>query len=102
MPATSRQTICRAVSTRYIVQRRLAVSLIVGLTPSVSGPGASKRNIRFAVTPVFGSSATSSTRIPRPPSHWESDLQNSSVEGSASMSRSTVAPVVLRPLMDSK
>ena len=52
--------------------------------------------------PSRGSTATVSTTIPIPPSHWVSERQNSTDRGRASMSVRIVAPVVVNPDIVSK
>src|SRR5215208_5732164 len=57
---------------------------------------------RAAPTPIVGATATKRTTIPSPPSQWVM-LRQKSIDGvSASITASSVAPVVVKPLIDSK
>ena len=51
--------------------------------------------------PTAGSTATTNTMTPIPPSHWVIDRQNSTPSEAASIGRRTVAPVVVNPDTDS-
>ncbi len=86
-----------------------AVWRICGWSPSGEGPGASTWNSRLPPTPRDGSTATNSTTMPSPPSHWVNARHSSRPGGTASMSQPLagsparmVAPVVVRPLIASK
>ena len=64
---------------------------------STSGPGSSDSNIWRPPTRSRGRTASASTMIPIPPSHWLSCRQMRSERSSASTSATTVAPVVVKP-----
>ena len=101
-PATSNRTICRAVNPRYMVQSRRAVSAILGVIRSGEGPGTSARSRFIPPAPRRGRMATKRAMIPMPPSQWEKLRQKSIPRGKASTSANIVAPVVVKPDMDSK
>jgi hypothetical protein len=70
---------------------------LVWVSPETSAPSR-----RAAPTPMTGATATKSTTIPMPPSHWVM-LRQKSIEGvSASISGRSVDPVVVNPLIASK
>ncbi len=65
--------------------------------PDISAPSK-----RAAPTPSNGATATKSTTIPMPPSQWVM-LRQKRIDGVwAPMSESSVAPVVVNPLIASK
>ena len=69
----------------------------VSVTPETSAPRS-----RAAPNPGVGATATMRTTIPISPSHWLI-LRHERMEGvSASISESSVAPVVVKPLITSK
>ena len=51
--------------------------------------------------PIFGRSASVSTRTPMPPIHWVRLRQNKRPFGSVSKAAKSVAPVVVKPEQDS-
>ena len=65
------------------------------------GPGASAASRLIPPEPTVGSTATTSTITPIPPIHWVVDRQKSSPFDVDSMSGVTVAPVVVKPEIDS-
>src|SRR5918997_4879406 len=70
---------------------------LVWVNPETSAPSK-----RAAPVPIVGATATKRTTIPIPPSHWVW-LRQKRMEGvSASMSESSVDPVVVKPLIPSK
>ena len=83
-------------------QRILAVWLILGRSRSGIGPGTSARNSCMPPTPRKGSTATTRTMIPIPPSHWLKSRQNWIPRGNESGSGKMEAPVVVNPDIDSK
>jgi hypothetical protein len=90
------------VITRYVNQRTLAVSLILGIILKVTGPGTSARKIRLAPTPNCESRATKKTMIPIPPSQCVRLLQKRIPLGSPSTFEKILAPVVVNPETVSK
>src|SRR5918994_2208159 len=70
---------------------------LVWVSPENSAP-----SVRAAPAPMVGATATKRTTIPSPPSQWVM-LRQKRIEGvSISSTASSVAPVVVKPLMDSK
>src|SRR5215210_1033644 len=80
----------------------LAVSAMRGVSRGWVSPETSAPSRRAAPAPMVGATATKRTTIPSPPSQWVI-LRQKSIEGvSASSTVSSVAPVVVKPLIDSK
>ena len=73
-----------------------------GVKRSVWGPGASARSNCMPPTPSKGRIATANTNIPMPPNQWVKLRQNRIPCGKCSISVRIVAPVVLKPDIDSK
>ena len=69
---------------------------------SFSGPGISALNSCMPPTPSIGRIATAITMIPMPPYHCSACRQTLTDCGRCSIPLSTVAPVVVRPAIDSK
>ena len=83
--------------------RPLAVSAMRGVRrDSFMGPENSARKICEPPTPSIGRMATASTRMPMPPSQLIMQRQKLIDSGSSLKPESTVAHVVVMPLMDSK
>jgi hypothetical protein len=70
---------------------------LVWVSPETSAPSR-----RAAPAPIAGATATKSTTMPIPPSHWVMLRQNSMEGVCVSMSESSVDPVVVNPLIASK
>jgi hypothetical protein len=70
---------------------------LVWVSPETSAPSS-----RAAPAPMTGATATKSTTIPMPPSHWVMLRQNSMEGVCVSMFESSVDPVVVNPLIASK
>src|SRR4028119_2297807 len=82
--------------------RALAVSAMRGVSRVSVSPENSAPSKRAAPDPTVGATATKRTTIPSPPSQWVM-LGQKRMEGVwASMSERSVAPVVVKPLIDSK
>src|ERR671916_586080 len=82
--------------------RALAVSAMRGVSRVWVSPENSAPSMRAAPAPMVGATATKRTTIPSPPSQWVM-LRQKRIEGvSASTTASSVAPVVVKPLIDSK
>src|SRR5829696_1509540 len=82
--------------------RTLAVSAMRGVSRVWVSPENSAPSMRAAPAPMVGATATKRTTIPSPPSQWVI-LRQKRIEGvSASTTASSVAPVVVKPLIDSK
>ena len=103
MSSRYRAPISSRVKLAYSCQSSREVSAIRGRRPSALVPGTSLPNITLPPAPMLGKTATNSTTMPMPPSHWMSERHSMSGRDSRpSMSVITVAPVVVRPLTDSK
>ena len=85
------------VNNTYNIQRRFAVSVILGCILLDEGPGDSAIKSSIPPTPNIGSIATVSTIIPIPPIHWVILRQSIIPAGNASISFITEAPVVVYP-----
>ena len=85
----------------YTAHSRRAVSRTLGVSRSPVGPGASAASRLIPPEPTVGSTATTSTITPMPPIHCVVERQNSSPWEVASMLGVTVAPVVVKPEIDS-
>jgi hypothetical protein len=95
--------ICTRVRSAYKRQSTMLVSVILGRRPSAEWPGTSVRNMCFPDTPRLGNTAMNNTTMPIPPNHWIRDLHKSTGRDRLpSMSSTTVAPVVVKPLTASK
>ena len=102
MPPNQNNGITMAVRDRYIIHSIFAVWAMRGFILCVVGPGASALNNLWPPTPIVGRTATKNTTIPIPPSHCVMLRQKRMPCGRASIFSIMVAPVVVRPLIDSK
>jgi hypothetical protein len=73
------------------------VSLTLGVSLLLMGPGLSARMRYTLPSPNFGTRARASTNTPMPPIHWVWARQNSTPKGCPSIKVNTVAPVVVKP-----
>jgi hypothetical protein len=88
---------------KYTTHRPRAVSAMRGVSFwSFIGPAVSDLKSCEAPTPNSGSTATTSTMMPMPPTSTMKQRHTLIDSGSFSRPVSTVAPVVVRPLMASK
>jgi hypothetical protein len=85
-----------------MTMRTLAVSAMRGVSLVWVSPETSAPSSRAAPAPITGATATKSTTMPMPPSHWVMERQNRMEGVWASMSESSVDPVVVNPLIASK
>ena len=101
IPAACSTISSAAVRPAYSRQRYAAVSRTCGASDWAVGPGASVKNSWRTPNASRGSIATNSVMTPIPPSHWVSARQNIVARSSCPKSTSTVAPVVVKPDIDS-
>jgi len=101
IPANSSAMNSTAEMTTYTIHSILAVSLSLGLSLSSVGPGASALNNWRPATASLGRMAKNNMMIPMPPSHCIKQRQNSKAFEWDSISVIMVAPVVVKPDMDS-
>ena len=85
-----------------MAHRALAVWVMRGVTFSSVGPGASAKNICRPATANWGRMATNRTMMPMPPSQWLRPRQKKKALGYKAKSLRMVAPVVVKPEIDSK
>ena len=86
-----------------MIHSPLAVCVMRGVScSSFIGPGISALEIWRPPTPIIGSTATTSTMTPMPPSHCSSARQMLSDGAIPSSLASSVAPVAVSADIDSK
>ncbi len=92
-----------AENVKYTPHRPRAVSAMRGVSrASFIGPGVSALYSCTPPSPSSGSTATTSSMMPRPPISCRKQRQTLIDTGNASSPLSTVAPVAVRALMASK
>src|SRR5664280_1790176 len=101
IPPAASKIISESVRKKYIATRRFAASLILGWILSV-GPENSVAAIWIFDDFKAGKTESEINIIPIPPSHWVMLLQNRIPCGIDSILGSIVAPVVVKPDIDSK
>ena len=103
MPAHRNASVQAKKTLKYTAHSPRAVSAMRGVSFwSFMGPAVSLLNSCVAPTPSSGRMATTSTMIPMPPISTMKQRHTLRDRGSFSSPVSTVAPVVVRPLMASK
>ncbi len=102
MPANMSNMVSTAVKSTYTLHKIRAVSWILGARRSLVGPGISARKSCMPPIPSIGRIARERTMNPIPPSHCVKALQKSRLGPRTSTLSNIVAPVVVKPDMDSK